>query len=71
MDPQLSKAAEEGRSAFAEAHGAARTGALPSLRSVIDAVLSAVGEAPSGVAAPAAKNYAAGSPAADSLLAGL
>lgn len=48
LDPQLSCAAEEGRSAFAGTRSAARTGALPALRAVIDAVLAAVGEAPSG-----------------------
>lgn len=53
LDPQLSRAAEEGRSAFADASGAARTGALPALRAVIDAVLAAVGEAPPGTTATA------------------
>lgn len=47
LDPALSRAAEEGRSAFEGAGAAGRTGALPALRTVIDAVLAAVGEPPS------------------------
>lgn len=47
LDPALSRAAEEGRSAFEGAGAAGRSGALPALRSVIDAVLAAVGEQPS------------------------
>jgi Mrp family chromosome partitioning ATPase len=47
LDPQLSRAAEEGRSAFEGAGGAGRSGALPALRTVIDGVLAAVGEPPS------------------------
>ena len=54
LDPQLSHAAEEGRSAFADARGGARTGALPALRAVIDAVLVAVGEAAPVITATAA-----------------
>ena len=46
LDPAVSRAAEEGRSAFEGTGAAGRTGALPALRSVIDAVLAAVGEAP-------------------------
>ncbi len=49
LDPALSRAAEEGRSAFEGQDAAGRAGALPALRSVIDAVLAAVGEAPSAV----------------------
>jgi hypothetical protein len=47
LDPQLSRAAEEGRSAFEGAGAAGRSGALPALRTVIDGVLAAVGEPPS------------------------
>lgn len=51
LDPQLSCAAEEGRSAFdadkAGVPAGMSTGALPALRSVIDAILAAVGEGPS------------------------
>jgi len=46
LDPALSRAAEEGRSAFEGAGAAGRTGALPALRSVINGVLAAVGEPP-------------------------
>lgn len=47
LDPALSRAAEEGRSAFEGAGAAGRSGALPALRAVIDAVLAALGEPPS------------------------
>lgn len=51
LDPQLSCAAEEGRSAFdadkAGVPAGIASGALPALRSVIDAILAAVGEPPS------------------------
>jgi hypothetical protein len=61
LDPALSRAAEEGRSAFEGAGAAGRSGALPALRTVIDGVLAAVGEPPSasGRLGDAATNGAA------------
>ena len=71
LDPQLSRAAEEGRSAFEGAGAAGRSGALPALRTVIDSVLAAVGEPPSasrhlgGIAADGGQNGDAANDRAD------